>query len=95
MTLIIEIESTKLNVKTGVSQRTQKPYEIREQNALMFKEGERFPDKIKVTIRDGQSAYAPGRYTLHDDSFYPSRFGGLEVNPVLVALPAVKQVSNG
>ena len=88
MSIVIEIESTKLFTKAGTSQRTGKPYEIREQSALMFKEGERFPDKIKVTIREGQSAYAPGRYTLHDDSFYPSRFGGLEVNPVLVSLPA-------
>lgn len=94
MALVIEIESTQLKTKSGISSRTQKPYEIREQNALMFKDGERFPDKIKITIQDGQSAYQTGRYALHSDSFRVSRFGGIEVAPVLVSIPAAKAVSN-
>ena len=88
MTLIIKIESSKLITKSGVSQKTGKPYEIREQSALMFKSGESYPDKIKISLRDGQAAYAPGDYTLDDSSFYPSRFGGIEVSPVLVAYSA-------
>lgn len=90
MAIVIEIESTKLTSKKGVSSRTQKPYEIHEQAALMFKDGSRYPDKVKVTIPDGQPAYAPGRYQLADDSFQPSRFGAIEVRPVLVSLPALK-----
>lgn len=94
MALIIKIETTKLHVRSGTSARTGKPYEIREQQALMFKAGESYPDKIKISLRDGQGAYAPGDYTLDDSSFYPSRFGGLEVSPVLVAFaPSVKAAS--
>lgn len=93
MTLIIKIETTKLNLKSGTSARTGKPYEIREQSALMFKAGESYPDKIKISLSDGQAAYSPGDYTLDDSSFYPSRFGGLEVRPVLVAYSPAKQAS--
>lgn len=91
MAIVIEIESTQFTTKKGTSTRTQKPYEIREQAALMFKDGSRYPDKIKLTIPDGQSAYPVGRYSLHDDSFAPSRFGAIEVRPVLVSSPAHKQ----
>jgi len=94
MALVIKIESSKLVTKSGTSQRTQKPYEIREQSALMFKAGESYPDKIKISLRDGQAAYAPGDYTLDDSSFYPSRFGGLEVSPVLVAYAAPAKQAN-
>lgn len=82
----IEIENTKLDTRSGTSSRTGNDYTIREQQALMFKEGERFPDKIKVNIKDGASAYAPGIYTLCQSSFSVSRFGGIEVRPVLVRL---------
>lgn len=95
MTLIIKIESSKLITKSGISQKTGKPYEIREQSALMFKSGESYPDKIKISLRDGQAAYSPGDYTLDDSSFYPSRFGGVEVTPVLVAYaPPPKQAAS-
>lgn len=86
--ITIEIENTKLETRSGVSSRTQKEYTIREQHALLFKDGERFPDKIKINIKDGASAYTPGVYALSDSSFYVSRFGGLEVSPVLVAYSA-------
>lgn len=84
----IEIESVETKVRKGVSKVTQKPYEIREQAALMFKDGSRYPDKIKVNIPDGQSAYPVGKYVLHDDSYQVSRFGNPELRPVLVAVKA-------
>lgn len=93
MAIVIEIESTQLVTKRGTSTRTQKPYQIREQQALMFKDGSRYPDKIKITIGDGLSAYPVGKYTLHDDSFAVSRFGAVECRPVLVAIAASKPVA--
>lgn len=85
----IEIESTQILSRSGTSSRTGKPYEIREQNALLFREGERYPDKIRIPVPEGRSAYQPGAYMLHDSSFSVSRFGALEVSrPVLVAMPA-------
>lgn len=84
----IEIESTEMKVRKGTGKVSGKPYEIREQAALMFKDGSRYPDKIKVNVPDGQSAYQPGRYVLHDDSYQVSRFGNPELRPVLVAVKA-------
>lgn len=86
MAIVIEIESPRLTTKKGTSTRTGKEYQIHEQAALMFKDGSKYPDKIKVTVQDGESAYQPGRYVFSDDSYQVSRFGAPELRPVLVAL---------
>lgn len=88
MTIRIEIENSTTNVRAGKSSRTGRDYEIREQQALMFREGERYPDKVKINIPDGRAAYAPGVYTLHSSSYRTSRFGNIELVPVLTPLPA-------
>ena len=84
MSILIEIENTKIAERSGFSERTKKPYTIREQNALMFREGERYPERIKITLDEGASAYPPGRYTLHPSSYSVSRFGVMQVRPLLV-----------
>jgi|TARA_R100001143_G_C3296885_1_gene103805 hypothetical protein len=85
MSITVEIESPQIVTKKGTSAKG-KDYQIHEQAALMFKEGSRYPDKVKVVVVDGQSAYQPGRYTLHQDSFQVSRFGAIELRPVLVPI---------
>jgi len=87
--IIIEIESSAVKSRSGVSAKGRE-YTIRDQDALCFKPGSRYPDKIKVNVPDGQSAYQPGRYELHPDSFQVSRFGNLEIRAVLSPLPAQK-----
>ena len=87
MAIYIEIESTAVSDRKGTSQKGRE-YHIREQGALMFKPGSRYPDKIKINVPDGQSAYQPGRYELHDDSYQVSRFGNPELRAILVAAPA-------
>lgn len=82
----IQIESAKMLERSGTSQRTGRAYQIREQNALLFREGESYPDKVKVPVHEGQSAYAPGWYTLSDASYVTSRFGQIELRPTLVPL---------
>lgn len=84
MSILIEIENTQIVERSGVSERTKKPYTIREQQALMFREGERYPERIKISLDEGASAYQPGRYTLHPSSFSVSRFGAMQVRPLLV-----------
>jgi hypothetical protein len=82
----IEIESARLENKSGVSSRTQKNYSINEQQALLLREGERYPDKIKITLKDGEAAYPVGSYHLDDSSFFVGGFSTLEVRPVLVRI---------
>lgn len=87
----IDIESTEVRTKSGISQRTSKPYSIREQTAHYFRQGEKYPDRITVTLGDGQPPYAVGTYTLHPSSYFVNRYGQLQVQPVLA--PVVKQAS--
>lgn len=90
MAILIEVENAQIVTRSGVSERTQKPYTIREQQALMFREGERYPERIKVTLDEGMSAYPPGRYTLSDASYTVSRFGAIQVRPLLLRLAVEK-----
>lgn len=90
MAIVIEVENAQIVTRSGVSERTQKPYTIREQQALMFREGERYPERIKVTLDEGMSAYPPGRYTLSDASFTVSRYGAIQVRPLLLRIAAEK-----
>ncbi|NAZ17939.1 DNA-binding protein [Glutamicibacter soli] len=90
MAIVVEIENAQILTRSGVSERTGKPYTIREQQALMFREGERYPERIKVTLDEGMSAYQPGRYTLSDASFSVSRFGAMQVRPLLLRIASEK-----
>lgn len=90
MAIVIEVENAQIVTRSGVSERTKKPYTIREQKALMFREGERYPERIKVTLDEGMSAYPPGRYTLSDASFTVSRYGAIQVRPLLLRIAAEK-----
>lgn len=82
----IEIESTKLNQRSGVSKETQKPYSMQEQMALMFRQGERYPEKIKLTLDKDALAYPVGHYMLSDESFELSRFAGIQIRPRLIPM---------
>lgn len=82
----IEIESQAIQTRSGVSSKTGKPYTIREQSALLFREGEKYPERIKLNLDDGVTPYAPGHYILHDSSFSVNRYDGLQVRPVLSPL---------
>lgn len=82
----IEIESTKLNQRSGISKESGKPYSMQEQMALMFRQGERYPEKIKLTLDKDASAYAVGHYMLSDESFELSRFAGIQIRPRLIPM---------
>ena len=84
----IEIESATLTQRNGVSKETQKPYSLQEQKALMFRQGERHPEKIKLTLDKDASAYPVGHYMLSDESFELSRFAGIQIRPRLIPMAA-------
>lgn len=81
----VVIESTELAKRSGTS-KAGNAYEIFEQRALLFRTGEKYPDKFKVNVPSSNAAYPPGEYALCESSFSVSRFGGLEVSPVLLPL---------
>jgi len=82
----IEIESQTIQTRSGVSSKTGKPYTIHEQSALLFRDGEKYPERIKLNLDDGATPYAPGQYSLHDSSFSVNRYDSLQVRPVLSPL---------
>lgn len=75
------------------NKRTGQPATLRVQTAyahIVNEQGETapYPEKFEVTLRDGQSPYAPGDYTLHPSAIYLDRDGRLAVAPRLVPVKA-------
>lgn len=87
----IQIEKATSVNKSGTSSRTQKAYSMDEQQALLFRDGENYPDKITITLKSGERPYPVGVYTLADESYIVAGFGKLEVRPVLVPLTVKQQ----
>lgn len=89
--LKVQIETTMIDVKNGVSPKTGKPYSIREQEAWVQtydKEGKphRHPQKFKLTLDDDQpNAYPLGDYIIDPASIYIDRFGQLAIRARLRA----------
>ena len=82
MSILIEVKSPETNVKEGISAKSGKPYRIVEQDAwahTLDKHGkpQPFPVRIVLSIKDGMSPYATGKYTVDPASFYVDRFNGL------------------
>lgn len=76
----IDILDPTVSTKTGVAQRTGKPYTIREQEGwahLYNAEGARdpHPTKIRITLPEEAAPYEKGRYELHASSIYAGRYG--------------------
>lgn len=82
MMLKIQVETTVVDLKTGTSAKTGKPYAIREQEAwayLFGRDGKPYPhpQKIRLTLDDDQQPYEIGTYQLDLSSIYADRFGQL------------------
>lgn len=86
--LTIEIESTELNIKSGNSARTGKPYQIREQTGYVHIPPNKYPQPIKITLEDDAQPYQPGKYQLADNSFFVGRYDDLQMRPRLVPVVA-------
>jgi hypothetical protein len=84
MSVIIEIASTEIKTRNGVSQRTGNNYSMREQTGYLHKQGEPYPEKIKITLDENMPPYRIGTYTLAPASFYVDKYDSLAVRPVLL-----------
>lgn len=88
-TIVVEVLSTDVTTKSGVSARNQKPYSIREQVGYVQFPGKPYPQEIKFALEEGAGAYPQGRYEVHPDSFYVDNFGGLKIGRLkLKSIPA-------
>lgn len=84
MSVLIEIASTEIKSRNGVSQRTGNSYSMREQTGYLHKQGEPYPEKIKITLEENMAPYRIGTYTLAPSSFYVDKYDSLAVRPVLL-----------
>lgn len=85
----IEILSTEVKTRKGISQKNQKPYSISEQDAYVSLPSEPYPVKITLNIKEDEfgtpKPYSPGKYKLSPDSFYVDRYLNLAITPNLIA----------
>jgi hypothetical protein len=87
----IEITTAEVRTKAGVSARTGKPYNIREQDGYAHTHDRQgklnpYPVRLAISLGDDQPPYPPGIYTLLPESLYTNRFNQLEISPVLKPL---------
>lgn len=93
--LKITITSTAIQTKSGTSNKTGKPYEIREQAAWIHLVGEDgkphpYPTQMMLMLEKNQHPHGLGDYILHPSSIQSGRFGSLQIKPLL--LPAQQAV---
>ncbi|WP_136680439.1 single-stranded DNA-binding protein [Neptunomonas sp. XY-337] len=93
--LKVEITSTEFDQRSGTSKKTGQPWEIRTQAAYIHKQGQPYPEKVGLTLQDGQLPYQVGVYTLDlNQCFKVGDFGRLTLDERnFVLKPYVKQQS--
>jgi hypothetical protein len=84
--LKVSITTTAIQIKSGISSKTGKPYEIREQPAWIFLVDEQgkqqpYPVSFMLMLEKNQAPYALGDYVLHSSSLQSGRFGSLQIRP--------------
>lgn len=95
----VEVTSEDLNVKSGISTKTGKPYEIREQIGwayLFDAQGGKnpHPTSIRLQIETGDKPFKAGNYMLHPSSIFADRWGQLAIGRVKLA-PVAQTVQAG
>lgn len=75
--MFIEVKDNTVEMKSGVSQKSGKGYEIFEQTALFHRGDERI--RVTLGLRKGQTPYAAGRYVISAESFVVDNFGSLKI----------------
>lgn len=82
--LKIEVNSEEVEIRSGTSSRTSKPYQIREQTVWVkfydFNGNEHpYPARVRISLDDQQQPYKKGFYTIDPASFFPDRFGQMSI----------------
>ena len=86
--LKVQIFSTsRIDERSGVSEKTGKDWFIRTQEAYIALGGQ-FPVQIKVPLKKAQVPYSPGNYYVHPTSFKVSGYFDLKVSDI-VLVPAI------
>jgi hypothetical protein len=86
--LKVEIDSTSLNERKGISSKTQRPYHLRMQTAYLHivdLDGKpaKYPEKFEVMLDTDQAPFPPGFYVLHPSAITVDD-GRLSIQPRLV-----------
>ena len=95
----IEVKTTEVQTRNGVSQRTGNPWTIRSQDAYAYTFDQNgkprpYPERISLQLDDNQLAYPVGTYDLSLASIYVGDFGRLMMGrPQLTPLAAAKAVA--
>lgn len=82
--LKVEVVTSMVDTKGGISAKTNKPYSIREQEAWVTfysREGKPnpHPSKVKLTLDADQDPYEIGDYIIDPASLYADRFGQIAI----------------
>jgi hypothetical protein len=89
----IEVKSTDIFPFSGISQKTGKPFSIRNQEAYAFTVDDNgkprpYPELIKLSLDDNQLAYPVGFYTIQAQSLFVDKFQRLSIGRLsLVSVP--------
>jgi hypothetical protein len=74
MQLKMTVDSQDFSTKSGIAQRTGKPYSIREQSVLVeLPNGER--RRMAIALENDEQAMALGEYTPKQSAFYFAKYG--------------------
>lgn len=91
----IEIQNALVDERKGKisrGERAGEEFHIRQQEAWMHTTGKPYPSRVMISLQPEQQAYAPGFYTLHDDSFQSGEYDRMEFSRYLVLTPEVAAV---
>lgn len=82
----VEVLSDRISERRG--EKDGKSYCIREQEAFLHQDGQKYPQRIVLSLGDSKPAYAAGMYALAPENFYVGRYGQIEVKRHLELVPA-------
>lgn len=82
--MLIEIKSAEVEVQSGTSKRTGKPYTMRRQYGMVTTpKGE--VRRIEVPLGDKQDPHPPGLYRVNaDESLFVNGYGRLELGRLVL-----------
>jgi phosphoglycolate phosphatase-like HAD superfamily hydrolase len=80
----IEVKSTDIFPFSGISQKTGKPFSIRNQEVYAFTVDDNgnprpYPEMIKLSLDDNQLPYPVGFYTIKAQSLFVDKFQRLSI----------------
>lgn len=96
--LKVSITTIAIQTKSGISSKTGKPYEIREQPAWVFLQDENgkqqpYPVIFMIMLEKNQLPHSIGDYILIASSITSGRFGSLQIKPQLRKVEGLQKVA--